>query len=368
LLDNLCFGALPGARFFSNGPTPIARLLGQGPHSELDEIEKRLLRVLRSPWGAAPIIPSVVDGLLVLSIGYVLVAKPPLTFENGFRHWILIAFVCACIVPITTAFARILVTGQALKSLLRALACLPVVGALRNLPPELARRLEAQLARGGREVGELSYPVQTLERIGDEEPAFRDEARDAARELAHELAHEAGAPEHEGQKACTPHGPAVLVHQLLDIAGRLAKLRPGATPAGRELIDEYQARLLAIFVARYVRHLRLTVPAVLVGSVLAVLMTSLYFVQPQRMISTICFLWISGMVIGIVGMYVALARDHVISNIGQTTAGSVTPSIGLAVRVIGAALVPLAGLLATRYPEFAYWVSQALGTAGRLLN
>jgi hypothetical protein len=324
--------------------------------------------VLRSPWGAAPIIPIIVDGLLVLSIGYVLVAKPPLTFEHGFRHWILIAFVSACIVPITTAFARILVTGQALQRLLRAVACLPVVGALRSLPPELARRLETQLARAGREVGELSYPVQTLERIGDGDPAFGEEARECATELAHELAHEAGAPEHTGAKACTPHGPAVLVHRLLDIAGRLAKARPGATPAGRELIDEYHARLLAIFVARYVRHLRLTVPAVLAGSVLAVLMTSLYFVQPQRMISTVCFVWISGMVIGIVGMYVALARDHVISNIGQTTAGTVTPSLGLAVRVAGAALVPLAGLFATRYPEFAYWVSQALGTAGKLLD
>jgi hypothetical protein len=110
------------------------------------------------------------------------------------------------------------------------------------------------------------------------------------------------------------------------------------------------------------------VPAVLVGSVLAILMTSLYFVQPQQMISTICFLWVTVMVLGILMMYAALARDLVISNIGQTEAGSVTPSFGLVMRGLGVVLVPLTGLVATKYPEFAFWVSQAFGTAGRLFN
>src|SRR6185503_14676943 len=52
LLDNLCFGALPGARFFANHRTPVARLLGEEAHSEIGELEHRLLKVLRSPWGA----------------------------------------------------------------------------------------------------------------------------------------------------------------------------------------------------------------------------------------------------------------------------------------------------------------------------
>jgi hypothetical protein len=368
LLDNLCFGAQEGARLFEVIQTPIARLLGQPKHSEIGALEQRLLNVLRSPWASAPLIPIVVDGLLLSSVGFVLLVKAPLTFEVGFRHWVLMVFVTLCILPITTAFARILVTGRFLMRLLRTVGCLPVIDALRTLPPELARRLEVQLARGGREVGELVHPVQTLQRIAEGDTNFSEDAAWCKSELEAELAYEAGAPLPRDGKIRTPHGPAVLVDRLLTIADRLADLRKGALPEGKALIDEYQARLLAIFVARYVRHLRLMVPAVLVGSVLAVLMTSLYFVQPQQMISTICFLWVTAMVLGILAMYVALARDLVISNIGQTTAGSVTPSFGLVVRALGVGLVPLASLLATKYPEFAFWVSQAFGTAGRLFN
>ncbi len=366
LLDNLCFGAKEGARYFDDMPTPIARLLGQGKHSEIGALEQKLLAVLRSPWASAPVIPYVVDGLLLASVLIVLLVKTPLTFEEGFRHWVLIVFVTVCILPITTAFARILVTGRFLMRLLRSVGCLPVVEALRKLPPELARRLEVQLARGGREVGELVYPVQTLERISKEDTMLREDAAWSRTELDAELAYEAGAPTNGKDRAL--HGPAVLVDKLLSVADGLTKARKGASSEGKELIDEYRARLLAIFVARYVRHLRLMVPVVIVGSVLAILMTSLYFVQPQRMISTICFLWVSAMVIGILAMYVGLARDLVISNIGQTTAGSVTPSFGLVVRGFGVVLVPLTSLVATKYPEFAFWVSQALGSAGRLLN
>jgi hypothetical protein len=377
LLDNLCFGAREDEPYFDPVPPPgtpagpprrgpITRLLGEKANSEIAALESKLHRVLRSPWSCAPVIPAVVDVLLVSSVGFVLLVKSPITFETGFRHWVLIIFVTVCILPITTAFARILVTSRFLMRLLRSVSCFPVVGALRKLPPELARRLEVQLARGGREVGELMHPIQTLLEIGQGDSTFEDAAKWCKSELDAELAYEAGAP--LSGKPRTPHGPALLVEKLLLLAETFVEKRDGATPIGKELIDEYQARLLAIFVSRYVRHLRLMVPAVLIGSVLAILMTSLYFVQPQQMISTICFLWVTVMVLGIVAMYAALARDLVISNIGQTTAGALEPNLGLVVRGLGVALVPITSLLATKYPEFAFWVSQALGTAGRLFN
>lgn len=365
-LDTLRFGALPGAHFFSSMKLPIAQTLGKAEHSEIGELERRLHKVIRSPWSSAPFIPLLIQILLFLSIGFVLVTKPVLTFEVGFRHWVLIGFVVACIVPITTSFARILVAARSMRRLLRSVACIPLEGGFEKLPPELSRRLEIQLASGGREVGELTHPVGALARLGTVVPELAPVGTECARQLEDELAYEAGAPEPEPEPKRSFHGPAELVDRLLQTASTLPGA-PASEPA-RALVVRYRACLVAIFVARYVRHLRLLVPPVLVGSILAVLMTSLYFVQPQHLISSVCFVWVTGMALGIVLVYLGLARDPLISAIGQTTAGSVTPSWNLISRVLALTLVPLASFVASQYPEFAFWVSSALGSAARVFQ
>ncbi|MDX2053209.1 MAG: hypothetical protein SFV15_12500 [Polyangiaceae bacterium] len=365
LLDTFRFGALSGARFFKHMPLPLSQILGKAEQSELGQHERRLLRLLQSPW-SAPAVPFIVNVLLIACMGLVVCTKPVLTFEEGFRHWILVGFVCICILPIATSFARILIASQALTRVLGAAACAPILKALRDLPPKLARRLESQLAEGGREVGELRYAVETLAKIGRASTAFASVAKECRELLEAELAYEAGADPSDKNPLESARAPARLADRLLLTAQELAS-SPSSGPL-RNLVVEYQARLVAIFVARYVRQLRLLIPPVLVGSVLAVLMTSLYFVQPRHMISSICFIWVTAMVLGIIAVYLGLARDPVISAIGRTTAGSVTPSWTLAVRVLGVTLVPLASLLASQYPEFAFHVSSLLGAVGRVFQ
>lgn len=366
LLDTLRFGALPGARFFENEAPPISALLGRPAASEFMELERRLLRVLRSPWLSAPLGLYLVNGLLLLSLLYVMLVKPPLTFEHGFRHVVLVLFVCACVFPITTSFARILATTRALMRLLHGIGRLPQAEALRRLPKELARRLETQLTAGGRSVGELTHPIGALRRLGvlvTGESAF---ASQADRELTRELAYESGAPATPEEEAKATHGPAELTLSLIKKSAELEARRTEFGVDAATLIDDYQAQLIAIFIARYVRNLRLLVPPVVVGSLLAVLMTSLYFVQPQHLIATVCFLWVSVMVVGVVAVYVRLARDEVLSAIGRTTAGEIQPSFSLGLRLLAVLLVPLTGLLASQYPQFAYWVSSVLGAAARI--
>lgn len=366
LLDTLRFGALPGARFFEDERPPISELLGRPVTGELGEHERRLLRVLRSPWVTAPLGLYLVNGLLLLSMLYVMLVKPPLSFEHGFRHVVLVLFVCACIFPITTSFARILTSTRALMRLLHTIGRLPQADALRKLPNELARRLETQLAQGGRSVAELTHPISTLRTLGALIPAELGFAEQASRELMRELAYESGAAVTAEDEAKAKHGPAELAASLLKKSSELEGLRAKYGAEAAVLIDDYQARLIAIFIARYVRNLRLLVPPVVFGSLLAVLMTSLYFVQPQHLIASICFLWVTVMVVGVVAVYVRLARDEVLSAIGRTTAGEIKPSVSLALRLMAVSLVPLTGLLASQYPQFAYWVSSVLGAAARI--
>jgi hypothetical protein len=366
LLDTLRFGALPGARFFEDERPPISELLGRPPTGELAELERRLLRVLRSPWLSAPLGLYLVNGLLLLSMLYVMLVKPPLSFEHGFRHQVLVLFVCACVFPITTSFARILTSTRALMRLLHVIGRLPQSDALRKLPKELARRLETQLTQGGRSVGELTHPIATLRHLGTLAHVEQSFAEQATRELTRELAYESGAAVSAEDEAKAKHGPAELAASLVKKSAELERLRGNYGAEASALIDEYQARLIAIFIARYVRNLRLLVPPVILGSLLAVLMTSLYFVQPQHLIASICFLWVTVMVVGVVAVYVRLARDEVLSAIGGTTAGQVQPSFSLALRLMAVSLVPLTGLLASQYPQFAYWVSSVLGAAARI--
>jgi hypothetical protein len=233
------------------------------------------------------------------------------------------------------------------------------------LPPELARRLETQLVHGGRAVGELYHPVAILKRLAQHQPARAAVALACEQQLALELRYEAGEPEPPQRLA---YAPAELANLLLQEASAISRDGQDRAAIEAELCDDFRAALVAIFIARYVRQLRLLIAPVLLGSGLATLMTSLYFVQPRHLIASACFLWVTVIVLVILASYVALARDAVISGIGRTPAGAVTLSWSLAARVFAMTVVPLGSFLASQYPEFTFWVTSVLGGLVRFIQ
>lgn len=365
-LDLLCFGAAPGSSFHELEP-PIARALGHtvgGAATPVLEHERRFLQILRSPWGAAPLIPVLLNVALLASVAAVHVLKPVLTFEGGFRHGILFGVVVACLLPTTTCFARLIVTSRALLRLLRSIATPDLLAALSRLPKELARRLESQLVGAGRHASDLTHPVQALRRLAQVDGARARRAGACAEALELQLRYEAGVQLVPASKTC----PADLVDGLLDEAAALCKDRWQQPPNVRARADDYRACLVAIFVGRYVSQMRSLIPPVLVGCVLGILMTSLYFVQPRHLIATACFMWVTVIVLVIIAVYLSLARDALLSAIGGTEAGAVSLSWGLATRVGAVTVVPLAGLIASQYPEFAFWVTSMLGSVTQFVQ
>jgi hypothetical protein len=360
-LDLLCLDASKGSRFeTSHGP--IARALGHDPGEPKEAVvrvlERRFLRVLHSPWRAAPLIPLLTNAGVLAGVAVIDYLRPMLTFEPGFRHWVLLGLGVACFLCITTYFARLIVTSRALLGLLRAAASPELLSALARLPKELKCRLEAHLVSGARWASELKHPVHALHVLAEADASRAAAAADCAEALDAQLRYEAGIHLAGKSRIC----PADLVDHLLGEAYRLCQERAQQAPAVRALADDYRAILVTIFVGRYVRQLRSMAPPVLVGSALAILMTSLYFVQPRHLIGTTCFVWVTAMVLMIVASYISLARDALISAIGGTDAGSVQLSWGLAARVGAVTVVPLAGLIASQYPEFAFWISSLFGS------
>jgi hypothetical protein len=107
---------------------------------------------------------------------------------------------------------------------------------------------------------------------------------------------------------------------------------------------------------------------VLVGSVLGVMMTSLYFLQPQRLISMVIFVWVTGMVSGAFLIYSALDRTAVISAIGNTTEGSVDFDWTVVSRLLSWGVVPLLSLFAAQNSNYSNWVSVLVNALSKALR
>jgi hypothetical protein len=375
-LDTHYFGA--GERLFDQIDPPIAYALGErivpgvpGPVANegkdghdvpfgsengtgLAEVERRLLQVIRSPWLSFLAVPLIVHAFLLASILAPMVLKPPQTLERGWRGGLLVAFGCLALLPVTGNYSRLLATWVAFDRFLRRLAHAPAVAALRRLPSPLARSLEAQLGLSGSEISDLVFPVQALDRLAAVVPALRCRHDECERLLHEELRYEAG-----------PAGGAIepgtrrakLVTALLQTSAELTRSRAESPEQIRSAIDDFGAAMLAVFIPRYVRHFRLFVPPLVLGSVLSILMTSLYFVQPRRLITSIAFVWVAAFVLTIFIVYVALDRDPVISAMCNSTAGAVTWNWALARRVVSWGLLPMASLVAAQYPQFSFWIS-----------
>src|SRR5882672_9161276 len=324
------------------------------PDTGLAEVERRLLHVIRSPWLSFLAVPLIVHGAFFVSILVSILIKPPHTFERGWRNGLLVAFGCLTLLPVTGNFSRLIATFIAFDRLLVRLAHAPAVAALRRLPSPLARSLEAQFGLSGSEIADLLYPVQALERVAGAIPSLRNCHDACTGLLRHELRYEAGPA---GGVLESSGNRALLVRKLLSASSALSRSRDELPEALRPTIDDFVASVLAVFIPRYVRQFRLFMPPLVVGSVLAVLMTSLYFVQPQRLITSLIFVWVAAFVLTIFAVYVALDRDPVISAMGNTTAGAVSWNWALARRVVSWGLLPIVSLFAAQYPQFAFWIS-----------
>jgi hypothetical protein len=355
-LDTHRFGVPepPRRKCFENIEPPIAQALGEEGMS-LAELERRLLFVIRSPWRAMPAVPMVVLALLVVTVGILAWIKPPQSFEPDWRNRLISGFAVLAFLPITGNFARVVATWVLLRRLLDGVGSHPAVAALKTLPPALVRPLSAQFSVSGSTVRDLAYPLRVLQRLAEKDGAFANAHDDCASLMADELEYAAG------QIAGVPKAATAKAEKvasaLLERSSALSRLRKDFDAETRAIVDEYTATLLAVFVPRYVRHFRLFVPPIVVGAVLSALMTSLYFVQPARLITSVIFVWVAAMVLTLFVVYVDLDRDVVISGIGQTTAGSVRFDWSFAFRIVSWGLIPLGSLLAAQDPTIGSMLS-----------
>jgi hypothetical protein len=212
-----------------------------------------------------------------------------------------------------------------------------------------------QLAVPGTEITDLAYVLAALRPLAECGPELKERYASYKGLLEAELQYEGGVgsmAEADAQKR-----RAALVDGLLTTSSLLSQSAADPSAAVRALIDDYVASLVAVFVARYVRHFRLYIPPLITGSVLSALLTSLYFLQPARLIMSVIFVWVAGIVLCVFVVYVSLDRDPVISAIGKREADAVTWNLSLLRRVITWGIFPLGSLLATQYPEFAYRIA-----------
>jgi len=339
---------------FSALRPPIAEALGDDD-TGLAKLEGRLLDVMRSPWSAFVSVPVGVHLLLLLSLLVVIAVKPPQTLEPHWRNDLLVIFGGLALLPITGNLSRLLTTWVLFVRLLRRIGSHPAAAALANLPPALVRPLATQLAASGRDMDALVHALRTLERLAQAHPPLDETYRHCAGQLALEMRYDAGDP--GSASAASTATARAVADGLLDVSYKLSKIRPECDDSTRAAIDEFTACLLSVLVARYVRHFALSVPPLVLGSLLCVLMTSLYFVQPQRLITSLIFVWVAVVVLSMFMVYVSLDRDPVISGIGRTTAGSVTLNWALLQRIVSWGLLPIGSLVAAQYPGFTFWLS-----------
>ena len=357
-LDNHRFGG--GSRM---DQPPLAEALGQKPAAGTGffELEAQLLETIHSPWNGVPLVPWGVHFLLALSIGLVFSVRIPAGFEPEWRNHLVIGFGILALLPITVNFSRIIATFVLLNRLLKRLSLLPILERLRKLPPELSRKLQAQLTVANADMTELARPIALLGSIASAFPALPLKAQETRELWESALRHQAGEP----VSAKVVHEQAHIMNNLLEASALLQQQRD---PELKELASDYLALLVAILVPRYLRHFRLYVVPVMMGSVLGVMMTSLYFIQPQRLVMTVIFVWVAGMVLTTFLIYMALDRSAIISAIGDSTEGSVDFDWTLTSRILTWGVVPLLSLLAAQYPGFSSWMALVVSGLGSALR
>jgi len=242
------------------------------PDTGLAEVERRLLHVIRSPWLSFLAVPLIVHGaFLRLDPGLDLI-KPPHTFERGWRNGLLVAFGCLTLLPVTA-------TSRASSR-----RSLPSIASSSGWPtPPQSRRCAPVAVAAGAVARGAIRPVGKRDRgpalsgasarsgVAGAIPSLRNCHDACTGLLRHELRYEAGPA---GGVLESSGNRALLVRKLLSASSALSRSRDELPEALRPTIDDFVASVLAVFIPRYVRQFRLFMPPLVVGSVLAVLMTS----------------------------------------------------------------------------------------------
>ncbi len=159
-----------------------------------------------------------------------------------------------------------------------------------------------------------------------------------------------------------------LVRLLLATSATATADRRNQQAKGRERTDELAASLIDVFIPRYVRHFRLFIPPMVFGCLCSIFIASLYFVQPQRLISTIALFSVAVTVAVAFLWYLALYLDPVISAVAGSKSGKLTSRLALARTFLLWSAIPVAGYLAVEHPEFPLWVSNLLDFVGKSLR
>ncbi len=361
-------------RLFADMAPPIAQALGEDASrtdhdTGIDEIERRLLKVIRTPWTTFSVVPVAVHLLLAATVAVPVWIKPPQTLEPQPWSSVLVVFGILALLPVTGNLSRLLATWILFRRLLRRIASRPCVEALGRLPPPLARNLTAQLAVSGGDVSDLAYALESLGRLVAIAPEeyFADYERCrtvAAKELRCAAGADGADTKTGDAKIESASTAGAVVDALLAASSKANRNRDGDETRTRA-IDDLTATLVAVFVPRYVRHFRLFMPLVIFGSILSVAMTSLYFIQPERLITSLIFVWVAAVVLAGFVIYTDLDRDPVLSAIGKTTAGSVHFDWGLVTRTLSWGLLPLASLVASQYPALGSLVSSLFDSVAK---
>src|SRR5262249_17031633 len=259
--------------------------------------------------------------LFVASVGLPFLVKPPQTFEDSVLNWFLILFTIIAAVPVLTGLTRLLANWRRLMPFLARLATSTAMAGLARLPAPLGRSLEAQLATYASGHLDLTHPVEALGRLAALSRDLADSHARGKTLLARVLAADA-LDEKPGERSR-------LVSLLIDTAFELNRREARQVAELRGPIDDFTPTPVAIFVPPYLQHFRVPFQERLFSSTCLVLMTSLYFVQPQRLIASIVFVWIVAIVSAAFVVYLSLDRDPVISAIAKTPAHKVSMSFAL---------------------------------------
>lgn len=360
MLDEHRFQADPTRRFVDIDP-PIAQALGEEKEKNtgLADVEAWLLKGLYHPWKYARAVPIAVQAVLLLTIAVPMSIKPPHTLEPGLRNVALIALGVFTALTLSVNLAWFVTTWMRLLRFLNRLEYFPAVQALRDCPERRPRPLEQLLAGSGSEATQLVEAVKMLERLAQVDATVQKSAQNCRKLLEERLSREA---------RCATPIRCTLVDDLLAASAAATSRREHATEEMRRRTDRLAASLIDVFIPRYVRHLRLFVPPMVLGCLCCVFLASLYFVQPQRLIATVALFWVAATVVLVVASYVSLDLHPVLSAITGSASGKVSSKLTLARKIAVWAVVPVAAYLAADHPEFPLWVSRVLDIVAKSLR
>jgi hypothetical protein len=234
----------------------------------------------------------------------------------------LFALIAACV-------AHAYLLCRRLRTYLRGIAVHPAAAGLERLPDHISRvfrtPMPGSLSLKEREMVEYDW-LRRLPAPGGQAPRLDDQ------QLAAWLTELEQAPPPLVVEGAPP-APAASTERILKenlLALRLAHIVALMCDATRT----------ALFVAA-------------TGAVTAVLATGAYPFQPARALGWSSVIVVLTVVSVAVWLIVTFERDQVLSNLARTSAGEITPTWGLAARLAGYVLMPLATLLTSYLPNHA---------------